>query len=207
MKQLKTTRSSGVVQHTVANTDGKGANGFMLDWYRTEPRGLSAKPQRQILAEYFTSMLVLSASFKYKPAIGTENYLYWLDDAWILSLISPDQWTPRHRECFAGRCILQADMTWVIEPSPQLRDEGPLADAVGRFFDAFKESLNSDLTLEEILPFYVPRLPYWQRLHAAALSRSIRGAAILGDQQAIRARDWQRALPSAADKLLPGGGD
>ena len=60
------------------NPDGKGLNGFLLDWYRSEPRGVVAKPQRQVLAEYFTSMLVLSASFKYKPAIGVANYLYQL---------------------------------------------------------------------------------------------------------------------------------
>ena len=55
------------------NPDGKGLNGFMLDWHHTEPRGVVAKPQRQVLAEFFTSMLVLSAQFKYRPAIGVET--------------------------------------------------------------------------------------------------------------------------------------
>ena len=59
----------------------------MLDWYRSEPRAVVAKPRRQVLAEFFTSMLVLSAKFKYKPAEGVANYLYLAGDDWLLSLI------------------------------------------------------------------------------------------------------------------------
>ena len=61
------------------NPEGKGLNGFLLDWARTEPRGVIVKPQRQVLAEFFTSMLILSANFKYKPAVDVENYLYFVD--------------------------------------------------------------------------------------------------------------------------------
>ena len=184
------------------NPDGKGFNGFMLDWYRTEPRGVVAKPQRQVLAEFFTSMLVLSAQFKYKPASGVDNYLYWVDDRWSLSLIAPYQWSDTRRSGFAGTCRLQADMTWTIDPSEQLLGRGPVSDAVARFFDAFAETLDTDLTLEEILPFYVRRMPYWQRLHASGLSRSIRGAVTLGGQASIKARDWQLALPAAGKALF-----
>jgi len=38
-------------------------------------------------------------------------------------------------------------------------------------------------------------MPYYQRLYASALSRSIRGAVILGDQRGRPARDWRVALP------------
>ena len=99
-----------------ANPEGKGLNGFLLDWYRTEPRGVIAKPRRQVLAEFFTSMLVLAARFKYKPAIGVINYLYWINDEWRLSLIAPDEWSDEWRAGFAGVCVLQDDMTWTIEP-------------------------------------------------------------------------------------------
>ena len=68
------------------NPEGKGLNGLLLDLHRSEPRGVVAKPHRQVLAELFTSMLVLSASFKYRPATGVENFLYWRDDEWSLSL-------------------------------------------------------------------------------------------------------------------------
>jgi hypothetical protein len=66
---------SAIAQKIQGNPEGKGLNGFLLDWYQSAPKGVSVKPQRQILAEFFTSMLVLSAAFKYRPAVGTANYL------------------------------------------------------------------------------------------------------------------------------------
>lgn len=187
-----------------ANPDGKGANGFMLDWYRSEPRGVVAKPKRQVLAEFFTSMLVLSARFKYKPAEGVSNYLYLVNDDWELSLIAPQQWTAERRRGFVGTCVLQSDMTWTIEPSDRLSEDGPVADAVRRFFDAFAEKMDTDATLEEILPWCIWKLPYYQRLHANALSRSIRASVVLGDQTDIPAREWQERLPGSVDSFLPG---
>ncbi len=202
MGDIKTFKSRDLQLGGGGNPDGKGTNGFLLDWYRSEPRGVVAKSQRQVLAEYFTSMLVLSAAFKYKPAIGVENYLYVIDGQWSLSLIRPEQWSAERQEGFVGTCVLQADMTWTIEPSERLREEGPVAEAVSRFYDAFAESLDSDLTLEEILPFYVGRMPYYQRLYANALSRSVRAAVTLGNQRSMRARDWRLTLPKRSSRLL-----
>jgi hypothetical protein len=185
-----------------ANPDGKGLNGFLLDWYLSEPRGVVAKPHRQVLAEFFTSMLVLSARFKYKPAVGTENYLYLNGDDWELSLIAPREWTAERQAGFVGTCILQGDMTWTIEPSDNLKtSDSRVADAVSRFYDAFRDTLDADLTLEEILPFYVGRMPYYQRLYANALSRSIRAAVILGGQAGTRSREWLCALPRTSALL------
>jgi hypothetical protein len=184
------------------NPEGKGRNGFLLDWHETQPRGVVIKGRRQVLAEFFTSMLVLSASFKYKPAIGTANFLYCIDGVWTLSLIAPWEWSARHRRGFAGTCVLQPDMTWTIKPSAQLREPGPVSDAVARFYDAFVDTLDTELPLEEILPFHVPRLRYWQRLHASALSRSVRAALVLGNQTAASCRDWQALLPEFDVNLL-----
>jgi hypothetical protein len=191
-----------VARRSDGNVDGKGANSFMLDWYQSEPRGVVAKPQHQVLAEFFTSMLVLSAKFKYKPAIGVANYLYWLNGEWTLSLIAPEEWSDEKRTAFAGVCVLQYDMTWTIAPSDLLGEDNPVSDAVGRFYDAFAETLDTDRTLEEILPFYVGAMPYYQRLFANALSRSIRGTVTLGDQASIKCRDWQMLLPRLDRVLL-----
>jgi hypothetical protein len=184
------------------NPEGKGLNGFLLDWYQSEPRGLVAKPGRQVLAEFFTSMLVLSAQFKYKPVAGVPNYLYWMQGEWSLSLIGPDEWSAERQQGFVGTCVLQHDMTWTIEPSERLSEDDPVADAIGRFYDAFAETLDTDLTLEEILPFYVGKMPYYQRLYASALSRSIRGAVTLGDQRSMKCREWQTLLPRLERVLL-----
>ena len=198
--------NSAVGRKTGGNPEGKGLNGFLLDWNQSAPKGVMAKTQRQVLAEFFTSMLVLSAAFKYRPAIGTANYLYWINGEWCLSLIAPHEWSDEKRASFAGTCVLQRDMTWTIVPSELLGEDNPVSDAIGRFYDAFAEMLDTDLTLEEVLPFYVGKLRYYQRLYANALSRSVRAAVILGDQAATSCRSWQALLPKRQNDLLSYGG-
>jgi hypothetical protein len=198
--------NSVIARKTAGNPEGKGLNGFLLDWYQSEPRAVVAKPRPQLLAEFFTSMLVLSATFKFRPSVGTATYLYWINGKWSLSLIGPDEWSDERRAGFAGMCILQRDMTWTIAPSALLADDNPVSNAIGRFYDAFAESLNTDLTLEEILPFYIGRLPYYQRLYASALSRSMRAAVILGDQASTSCRHWSMLLPRL-ENVLPTGGN
>jgi hypothetical protein len=200
--KLHRSRDSAIALRSDVNLEGKGLNGFLLDWYQTGPRGVVAKPQRQVLAEFFTSMLVLSSKFKYRPAIGVPNYLYWINGDWSLSLIAPHEWSDDRRKGFAGTCVLQRDMTWTIAPSDLLGEDNPASDAVSRFYDAFAETLDTDLTLEEILPFYVQKMPYYQRLFANALSRSIRGTVTLGDQRSMKCRHWQMLLPRLDRVLL-----
>lgn len=194
--------NSAIARKTDGNPEGKGANGFLLDWYQSQPRGVVAKPRRQLLAEFFTSMLVLSAKFKFRPAVGVSNYLYWINGEWSLSLIAPHEWSYERRAGFAGTCVLQRDMTWTIAPSDLLAEDNSVTEATGRFYDAFAEMLDTDLTLEEILPFYVGRLPYYQRLYASALSRSMRAAVTLGDQAANSCRQWHVLLPQLKNILL-----
>jgi hypothetical protein len=187
---------------TDGNPEGKGANGFLHDWHVTQPRGVVAKPQRQVLAELFTSMLVLSASFKYRPVPGCSNYLYWIDGHWSLSLIAPHEWSDKRRAGFAARCILQRDMTWATIPSDRLAEDSMAAGAIRQFYDAFAAMLDTDLTLEEILPYYVSSLHYYQRLHASALSRSVYAAMVRGDQASTSCRRWQMQLPRLGNMLL-----
>lgn len=184
------------------NPDGKGANGFLLDWYRSEPRRVVAKMRRQILAEFFTSILVLSATFKFRPAVGAANYLYWINGEWSLSLIAPGEWSSERRSGFVGTCVLQRDMTWTIMPADTLAEDSPVTDAMGRFYDAFAETLDTDLPLEEILPFYVGSFHYYQRLYANALSRSMRATVTLGDQGSTPCRQWVALLPKQHNGLL-----
>jgi hypothetical protein len=202
MGNLTKHKGSKVAIKAAGNPEGKGLNGFLLDWYRTEPRGVVIKPQRQVLAEFFTTMLILSANFKYKPAVDVANYLYYVDGEWLLSLIAPEQWSERHQQGFVGTCALHRDMTWTIEPSALVGEENGVSDAIARFYDAFAETLDSDLTLEDILPFYVRRMPYWQRLHASAMSRSLRGTVTLAGQRDVKCRHWQALLPAFDVSLL-----
>ena len=57
------------------NPDGEGAHGFLDDWLVTPPSGVVARPQRRVRADLFTSILVLSSSFSYRPILRRSNYL------------------------------------------------------------------------------------------------------------------------------------
>ena len=183
---------------------GHGTVGFLMDWYASAPRGVVAKPQRQVLADFFTSMLVLSAEFKYKPSIGTANYLYFVDGQWSLSLIAPAQWSDARRDGFAGTCTLQPDRTWTIAPSDNLAGDSAVADAVRRFYDGFRHALDTDGTLEDVLPFFAGRFSYYRRLNANALSRSLRATVTIGDQRKTPNREWLQRLPRSGRRMLAG---
>lgn len=191
-----------VASKTIGNPEGKGANGFVADLYLSEPRDVVAKPAGQLLAELFTSMLVLSATFKFRPVVGAPYYLYWRDGAWSLSLIAPGEWSREKRAGFAGRCVLQRDMTWTISPSSLLVEKNAVSDAVRRFYKRFAQMLNTDRALEEILPFFVGQIPYYQRLFANALSRSVRAAISLSGQSATSCRQWYMLVPQL-ENVLP----
>lgn len=194
-----------VVRKTDGNPEGKGVSGLLLDWYGSEPRGVVAKPRHQVLAELFTSMLVLSAAFRFRPARGGAHYLYWINGEWSLSLIAPHEWSSARRDGFVGTCVLQRDMTWTMTPCERLAKKPQVCDAIGRFYDGFAETLNTDLTLEEILPFFAKGVTYYPRLYASALSRSVRATVSLGDQATASCRHWHALLPEVrALVAMPG---
>ena len=195
-------RKSVIIRKPDGNPDGKGLNGLLSDWSHSRPTGVVAKPRRQLLAEMFTSMLILSATFKFRPVVGVAKFLYWIDGEWSLSLIAPHEWSLERRAGFAGTCVLQRDMTWTIIPSELLALANPVSNAIGRFYDAFAEMLNTDLSLEEILPFYVDKLPYYQRLYASALSRSVQTSVILGNDESNSCRDGCTQLPALVEMKL-----
>jgi hypothetical protein len=187
----------------VPNPQGKGQVGFLLDWAYSSPRAVVAKRAPQLLADYFTSLLVLSAAFKFKPVFGKDYYLYVDGDGWSLSLISPDEWNDdARRRAWVGKCVLHADSTWSITPSGNIGRQGRVAEALSKFYDGFIDKLRSQRVLEDGLPFYEAGLPYYQRLFASALSRSLKGSLALADQLGICAETWLARMPRHADRLF-----
>lgn len=187
------------------NPQGKGQIGFLLDWAYSSPRAVVTKPAPQLLADYFTSLLVLSSAFKFKPVFGKDYYLYIEDNCWMLSLISPDEWNDdAKRRAFVGICNLHDDSTWSIAPSGNIGEQGPVNDALAVFYNGFIDKLRSKRVLEEGLPIYEAGLPYYQRLFAAALSRSLQKSLTRGDQLGRDAETWLESMPRDAGRLLAG---
>jgi hypothetical protein len=194
-KSIETINPSALAE-TGPNPEGKGQVGFLLDWAYSSPRAVVVKRAPQLLADYFTSLLVLSSAFKFKPVFGKDYYLYQDGASWALSLISPDEWNnDTKRQAFVGRCVLNEDATWSIEPSGNIGKKGAVDDALAAFYDGFIDKLRSQQVLEDELPIYEAGLPYYQRLFAAALSRSLKGSMTQGDQLGISTETWLSQMP------------
>ena len=185
------------------NPQGKGQVGFLLDWAYSSPRGVVAKRTSQLLADYFTSLLVLSVEFKIKPVFGKDYYLYVDNDSWSLSLVSPGEWNDNaKRRAFVGKCVLHADSTWSIAPSENIGKQGPVDDALAEFYYRFIGKLRSPQALEDDFPFYEAGLPYYPRLFASALSRSLKGSLTKGEQLGLGAETWLANMPRDAHRLF-----
>lgn len=201
-------RRSSALAEARPNPQGKGQVGFLLDWDYSTPRGVVAKRAPQLLADYFTSLLVLSAAFKFKPAFETDYHLYVDGTGWSLSLIGPEEWnSDAKHEAYVGRCILHADSTWSIAPSDNVGTGGAVDEALARFYEGFLGKLATDRPLEDDLPVYMANLPYYQRLFASALSRSVKASLYKGDQLGIRASTWLARMPGDAGRLFLAGSD
>lgn len=158
----------------IANSQGKGIIGVLDDLRAYAPLRVSAKSYAQWLADYFSSLLVLSAQYKFKPVIGNEYYLYLKNKEWKLSLIEPQSWLSHDPGMYFARCTLHTDMSWSVEPRNDWQDQPSLNDAVKQLQRDFLQSLKHENSVTEKLPFYLSQLPYYQRLGANALARSLK---------------------------------
>ena len=190
------------------NPQGKGAVGLLDDWAASQPTRVVAKGPAQLLADYFTALLVLSSSFRFKPVKRQTYHLYFHDRDWNLSLVSPDEWgTEERQDGYVGACVLHDDATWTIEPSSNLGQPGPVSDALSAAYAGFIERLNSGADLETTLPVYAGQMPYQQRLLASVLSRSLTGSMRAAGLSGLSTDAWLELLPGNSTQLLGDIGD
>lgn len=177
------------------NPQGKGLTPVLEEWRGVQPARVAAKPARQVLADYFTTLLVLSAEFNFKPAPGVSYFLYLRDSQWLLSLIAPEEWRGRSPGPCLGRCELQLDMTWTLMPLEDIGEQDALVDALAAFQEGFRELLDSDSALEDSLPYYVAQLPYYRRLLAAGLANSLSQSLELAGLSGHSGKTWLEQSP------------
>ena len=178
-----------------ANPQGKGGVPVLDAWRGAQPARVRAKPPRQILADYFTTLLVLSAEFRFRPVVGQPYHLYLRDSGWRLSLIAPAEWRDKAPGPCLGRCELQPDMTWTLEPVDDLADQDTLTEALKAFQDGFVSLLDRDDSLEDGLPFYVRELPFYQRLLASGLASSLSETLRVSRLTGSSGRAWLAGTP------------
>ena len=157
-----------------ANPQGKGVVPLLNLWHTFEPVTIKRKSTEQLFAEYFTSLLVLSAEFRFKPVKGTVYFLYLKKQRWMLSLIEPGRWSYERRGEYFGSCQLQEDMTWSISRACRESSHPDINQALNVLYRQVALHLDSEKPLIELLPFYVDDLPYYRRMAATGLARSMR---------------------------------
>lgn len=188
---------------TNPNPQGKGLVPVLDAWQSVQPEGVAAKSAPRLLADYLVSLLVLSAEFSFKPVPGNPYYLYWQEEQWLLSMISPQEWGQRQPGECLGECLLGFDMTWHLVPeSGQAMSDG-LQEEIRQFSARFGEQLASSQPLEETLPFYVRQLPFYRRLLATGLASSLQSSIKSGGQLGHSGRSWLQQAASDMPQLLP----
>lgn len=155
-----------------ANPQGKGLTPVLSDWRQFRPHQVVARTDRQLLADYFTSMLVLSADFRFRPVVGQSYYLYLRNGNWHLSLIEPERWQRQKRGDCLGECQLHADMTWSIQLQHDDADPRALQAALHQFAERLQHHVQTAAS-DALLPHYVANLPYYRRLAASGLASAL----------------------------------
>ena len=164
---------SSAIQKPLANPQGKGLVPLINDWNAYQPSTIKDKNIEQLFAEYFTSLLVLFSDFLFRPVVGNIYYLYFNKQRWMLSMIEPERWNHEKRGDYFGSCQLHEDMTWSINSSSSLEQHPDIEKALMTFYKSILLSLDSDIPLMKKLPFYVDHLPYYRRMAATGLARSM----------------------------------
>jgi hypothetical protein len=175
------------------NPQGKGLVTLLEQWESVRPAIAEPKNPRTLLNDYVVSLLVLSAEFKFKPVVGNDYHLYRSAGTWRLSLIAPSEWTHTQPDAYVGSCILRTDMTWRLVPAADLDCQPGLLEDLAGFVRDFSDALESHDSLEAGLPYYVPQLPFYQRLLATGLASSISKTAEISGLSGRDAKFWLNA--------------
>lgn len=183
--------------NTAANPQGKGLVPILQQWRQYQPVDVQQKAPARLLADYFTSLLVLSAEFGFKPVVGQRYYLYLKQERWRLSLIEPERWSRQRSGDYLGECQLHPDMTWSIAPGDAYSDNPQMLAGLVQFQSLLYEQLNNDEPLQNQLPYYVATLPFYQRLAANGLAKSVSISARDSGMLAQPASNWLIQKPPA----------
>ena len=154
------------------NPQGKGCVPVLQDWGALRPQLPQKKSGNDILTDYCLSALVLAAKFSFRPVLGKPYYLYRNEQDWSLSLIGPHEWGDSMPGDFVAHCQLRTDMTWQLEFGA-LQAGSPVSRRLEDFVESFTNTIASQDSVTDDLPFYVSNLPYYQRMLGTGLAVSL----------------------------------
>ena len=163
-------------QNKAPNPQGKGLvpvlEGLMS--VRPHPASIRAKSVHQVSAELFTTLFVLQSDFQFKPRVSTDYFLYFKEQRFRLSLISPAEWGHSTFGIYVGCTRMQADATWTIELAEVSELSESIVQIIHQMQSDFSRQLDAVESIDKLFPEYLQQLPYYQRLLGSAVSYSFK---------------------------------
>ena len=183
----------------VANPQGKGLVAIFKDWH--SPMMIQEKRELPVLIrDYLFSLMVLSADFKFRPVQGKQYYLYLAKNTLKMTMIEPEKSGSRFCK-FLGSCNLKPELTWQVTFSPDAQQDPELKQFTHSFFSGFEQHHQQSKSVLELLPFFQESLPFYARMYANGLAKSIaHGLDDLGITN-IQAKELI-SLPEVSNNLL-----
>jgi len=164
-------------QSCLPNPQGKGLVPILETLAQSRTLvSVSPKHIDQVSSELFTSLFVLHSHFQFKPVVGKRYWLYQRKKQFQLSLISPKEWGGADFGVFVGECVLQQDVTWTLTLDNAAANDSDLMMLIERKRHEFEQALISVDVIDNVLPFYIEGLPFYQRIFASALASSLKGS-------------------------------
>lgn len=112
-----------------------------------------------------------------------------------MSLISPHEWGGDGFGLFVGECVLQQDITWSLTLDKAAANDQVLMTYIESKRHEFEQALSTAEAVDNILPFYLEGLPFYQRVFASALANSLKKSMVKSGIQGLNYSQAQKCLP------------
>ena len=161
------------------NPQGKGTSPVLatLETQRHTLAHVPPKYVEQVTTELFTSLFVLDASFRFKPVVGRDYFLYQKDDPqderFWLGLTPPSMLSTSVAGRFIGTCVLQRDLTWTLELAAEVAADATFEAYLHERRAALESRLANARALDDVLPHYERRLSFYRRASAFGVAHSL----------------------------------
>ena len=155
----------------VANPQGKGVVALFNEWHApvvvTKNRDLPT-----LVKDYLLSLMVLSAKFKFRPVPNNDYFLYLKSGELIMTLIEPEKSGERFGK-YVGSCYIKPELTWAVEFSELSKTDSDIQIFIQNFYAGFEAHHGQNVDLLSLLPFFEESLPFYARMYANGLAKSI----------------------------------
>ncbi|MFT5482147.1 MAG: hypothetical protein ACI9GW_000795 [Halieaceae bacterium] len=161
-----------VLKH--GNPQGKGLIPVLESLEALRQLPARDRSSQEWLLDYLAGALVVSAKFSFRPLPNRAYYLYWCEGEWSLSIISPAEWGDRLHTSPVAQCTLRDDYSWKLSPHEAVAHNPDLLTALATFQAGFMTFIDTPIPLVDNLPFCQAELPWYPRVMALGLSKSLK---------------------------------